>query len=87
MSTELTAQLKTMTEQLSSTFPEEHAVLDGDGYKFEATVVSKQFESAGTLARHKLVYAALDSFIKSGELHALSIKAHTPSEWAAIQQA
>jgi len=85
MSSDLTMQLETMSEQLASAFPGEHAVLEGDGYKFEATVVSKQFEGANTLARHKLVYAAVDSFIKSGELHALTIKAYTPDEWSDIQ--
>lgn len=74
-------QLETMAKQLASAFPGEHTVLEGDGYKFEATVVSARFEGANTLARHKQVYAALDSYIKSGELHALSIKAHTPAEW------
>ncbi|MGB0866473.1 MAG: BolA family protein [Granulosicoccaceae bacterium] len=78
-------QLDKMAEQLANAFPGEHAVLDGDGYKFEATVVSEKFDNANTLARHKLVYAAVDSFIKSGELHALSIKAYSPSEWEAIQ--
>lgn len=78
-------QIDIMAEQLAQAFPGEHAVLDGDGYKFEATVVSAQFEGANTLARHKLVYAAVDQFIKSGELHALSIKAYTPAEWEAAQ--
>lgn len=86
MSTDITMQLETMNEQLTAAFPDEHAVLDGDGYKFEATVVSSGFEGANTLVRHKKVYAALDSFIKSGELHALSIKAYTPDEWKAQQQ-
>jgi len=85
MSTELTMQLETMNEQLAAAFPEQHAVLDGDGYKFEATVVSPEFDGASTLVRHKKVYAALDSFIKSGELHALSIKAFSPLEWEAQQ--
>ena len=78
-------QLEIMAKQLANAFPDEHTSLDGDGYKFEATVVSNGFEGANTLARHKKVYAALDSYIKSGELHALSIKAYSPSEWAANQ--
>jgi len=85
MSSDLTMQLETMNEQLSAAFPDEHAVLEGDGYKFETVVVSAKFDGMGTLARHKLVYAAVDSFIKSGELHALSIKAYSPSEWEAAQ--
>ncbi len=78
-------QLEIMAEQLAQAFPDEHTVLDGDGYKYEATVVSASFEGANTLARHKRVYAALDSYIKSGELHALTIKAYSPDEWSAAQ--
>ncbi len=78
-------QLEIMAEQLASAFPDEHTSLEGDGYKFEATVVSVGFDGANTLARHKKVYAALDSYIKSGELHALSIKAFSPAEWEAAQ--
>ena len=30
--------------------------------------------------RHKIIYAALDSYIKSGEIHALTIKSLTIDE-------
>ncbi len=58
------------------------ADVTGDGSKFEARVVSEQFEGLSTIKRHKLVYAALDEHIKTGAIHALSIKAHTPQEVA-----
>lgn len=73
-------QFESMNQALANAFPNETARLEGDGYKFEATVISEQFAGKRTLARHKLVYAALDSFIKSGELHALTIIAKTPDE-------
>lgn len=73
-------QFETMNQALADAFPGDSAQLDGDGYKFQATVVSPQFDGLRTLARHKLVYAALDTFIKSGELHALTIVAKTPDE-------
>ncbi|MFK7860915.1 MAG: BolA family protein [Granulosicoccus sp.] len=55
----------------------------GDGSKFEARVISDSFEGLSTIKRHKLVYAVLNEHIKSGAIHALSIKAFTKSEWAA----
>ncbi len=73
-------QFETMNQALADAFPGDSAVLEGDGYKFQATVVSEQFAGKRTLARHKMVYAALDAFIKSGELHALTIVARTPDE-------
>ena len=54
--------------------------VDGDGYKYETTVVSSSFEGLNTLKRHQAVYAAVDSAITSGELHALTINAKTPDE-------
>ena len=58
------------------------ADVTGDGSKFEARVISPGFDGLSTLKRHKLVYAALDEHIRSGAIHALSIRAHTPEEWA-----
>ena len=34
------------------------------------------------LARQRLVYATLGDRIKTDEVHALSMKTHTPAEWA-----
>ncbi|MFT6307026.1 MAG: acid stress-induced BolA-like protein IbaG/YrbA [Halioglobus sp.] len=56
------------------------AEITGDGSKFEARVVSDNFEGLSTLKRHKMVYAVLDEHIKSGAIHALTIKAYTQSE-------
>ena len=57
------------------------AEITGDGSKFEARVVSESFEGLSTLKRHKMVYAVLDEHIKSGAIHALTIKAYTQTEW------
>jgi acid stress-induced BolA-like protein IbaG/YrbA len=58
------------------------AEITGDGSKFEARVISDAFEGVSTIKRHKMVYAVLDEHIKSGAIHALSIKTFTASEWA-----
>lgn len=65
---------------LQSALPDAEITVTGDGYKYEAIVVSEAFEGLTTLQRHKQVYAALNSVITGGSLHALSIKAKTPSE-------
>ena len=54
--------------------------VDGDGYKYETTVISETFEGLNTLKRHQAVYASVNSAITSGELHALTITAKTPAE-------
>ena len=47
---------------------------------FNVTVVSAQFAGQASLARHRLVYAAVDTLMPT-EIHALSIKALTPEEY------
>lgn len=61
------------------------AEITGDGSKFEARVISDTFDGLSTVKRHKLVYAILDEHIKSGAIHALSIKTYTEAEWSAVE--
>ena len=52
---------------------------------FDAIVVSPEFEGKNMMQEHRMVYATLGDAITSGRLHALSIKAYTPTEFAAQQ--
>lgn len=54
--------------------------VSGDGYHFEAVVVSDAFEGKRSVARQQLVYATVQDEITSGALHALSLKTLTPQE-------
>ena len=54
-------------------------VMSDDNTHFEAIVVSSEFEGKRPLARHQMVYKTLGDLV-GGEIHALSIKAMTPSE-------
>ena len=60
---------------LNTAFPDSSISVEGDGYKYEATIVSESFEGLNTMKRHQSVYASLNDVITSGELHALTIKA------------
>ena len=57
-------------------------VLSDDDTHFEARIVASQFVGLRSLARHQLVYRALGERM-GREIHALSIEALTPEEWAA----
>jgi len=70
------------SDQIEQAISGAKADVTGDGSKFEAVVICDEFEGLPTIKRHKLVYAVLDEHIKTGAIHALSIKAHTTSEWA-----
>ena len=68
-------------EQLIKVVMEDAEVtVSGDGYKYEAKIVSAAFEGLSTIKRHQLVYPAVNEAITSGQLHALTIKAFTPDE-------
>ena len=56
--------------------------VDGDGRHFNALIVSPSFEGKTRVARHQLVYAALGDRMRA-EVHALSMRALTPVEYAA----
>lgn len=51
---------------------------EGKGH-FEVRIVSESFSGQSRLARHRMVYDALGSFIDS-DIHALRITAIAPSE-------
>ena len=61
--------------------PDSKALVTGAEGKYEATVISDQFEGLSMVKEHQLVYSTVKQQIASGELHALTIKAFTPSEW------
>ena len=62
--------------------PNSEATVTADGSKYTAIVVSDEFEGKTMLAEQKMVYALLNDHIQSGAIHALTIKAYTPGEWA-----
>jgi len=58
----------------------EDLIVEGSEAKYEVNIVSDEFIGKTIVQRHKIVYALLDAYIKTGEIHALTIKAHTVSE-------
>ncbi len=53
-----------------------------DNTHFAARVVAREFAGLRSLARHQLIYRALGEPM-GREIHALSIDALSPQEWAA----
>jgi acid stress-induced BolA-like protein IbaG/YrbA len=68
-----------VAELILKAIPDAKVEVTGDGYKYEANIISASFAGLNTLKMHQMVYAAVDSAISSGELHALSINASTPN--------
>jgi acid stress-induced BolA-like protein IbaG/YrbA len=57
-------------------------VRSDDNTHFAARLIGPEFDGLRLLARHQLVYRALGASM-GGEIHALTIEAYTPQEWAA----
>ena len=55
-------------------------VMSNDNTHFEAIIVSDAFSGKRPIARHQMVYQCLGSLM-GNEIHAMSIRAHTPDEW------
>ena len=72
-------------EEIEHRFKENDQVffvqVDGDGYKYQLTIVTDIFLNKSKVARQQWVYTQINDFITSGKLHALSMKTWTKEEW------
>jgi acid stress-induced BolA-like protein IbaG/YrbA len=55
-------------------------VMSDDNTHFVALVISESFAGQRPLARHQQVYRCLGDRM-GNDIHAMSIRAHTPAEW------
>jgi acid stress-induced BolA-like protein IbaG/YrbA len=73
-------QSRELKSLLEEAFPGARIDVDSpDDVHFQAVVISEAFVDQPTLARHRMVYAALGDRM-GGEVHALSLRTLTPAE-------
>ena len=70
-----------LTQILKDAFPEADIAVSGQAGTFDLRIVDDQFEGKRTITRQQAVYAPLNSYIASGEVHAVTIRALTKEEW------
>jgi acid stress-induced BolA-like protein IbaG/YrbA len=78
------AEIKTLIEK--GLAAAEVSVHSEDNTHYAALVVSADFEGQRPIARHQMVYRCLGALM-GNEIHAMSIRAHTPDEWHALKAA
>ena len=66
--------------KLESGLESSDVTMEGDGCNCSAVIVSPAFEGLSLLQRQRMVLGLVKEEIKSGELHALSVKTFTPAE-------
>ncbi|MGC8731707.1 MAG: BolA family protein [Halothiobacillaceae bacterium] len=69
-----------LIQRIQAAIPDAEVTPSGEGCSFNLTVVSASFADEPLLKRHRRVMAALNDLIASGELHAVTLKTHTPEE-------
>ena len=74
---ELSDELKT---RLRQQFPDAQISVQVQGSSAILGVVSNDFEGRSQVQRQQLIYSLIGDLIQSGELHAVTIQAKTPSE-------
>ena len=62
-----------------------HEGAKGGGGHYSLTIVSPQFTGKNTVARHRMIYAALGSMMQA-QIHALAIRAYAPGEAESFSQ-
>ncbi|ENW02523.1 MULTISPECIES: BolA family iron metabolism protein IbaG [Acinetobacter] len=73
--------IEQLTQILKEAFPEAEVAVSGQAGKFDLRIVDDQFEGKRTVTRQQAVYAPLNSYIASGAVHAVTIRAMTKDEW------
>ena len=69
-----------ITSAISKEIEFDNLSVEGSESKYTVNIISNAFEGKSTIQRHKMIYALLDRYIKTGEIHALTIKAMTLDE-------
>ena len=72
--------LEEVQARLESGIQDSEVSMEGDGCNCSAVIVSPVFEGLSLLQWQRLVLGLVKEEIKSGELHALSVKTFTPEE-------
>ena len=67
-------------KKLSENINNARVLVEGSEAKYTVKVMSDIFIDKTIIERHKIIYALLNEYIKSGEIHALTIKALTVDE-------
>jgi len=69
--------------RILSLYPDAAVDINGADCNFEVYVISEQLSGKSTLQRQQSLLDLFRNELRSGKLHALSIKARTPAEQAA----
>lgn len=66
---------------IQKAIPDAELTVQANGNSFMIRVISDAFEGLNSLKRQQKVYACINDKIKSGEMHAVTMRLFTQAEW------
>lgn len=73
----------TVTALLQKQLEDCEIQVQGEGNRYDITVIGELFEGLRPVKKQQLVYAALSDCIADGSIHAVNIRTFTPAQWQA----
>ena len=70
--------------KIKRVLPDAAIQVEGADCSFSVVVLSECFAKMPPVKRQQQVLACFSDLLSNGTLHALSVKAHTPAEWAKL---
>ena len=76
---------KVIEQRLLAAFPDAELDIEGEDCNFSLSIISEAFADKSLLDRQKAVLALFKEELKTGALHALTVKAYTMEQFLAKQ--
>lgn len=76
-----------VAELVKGQLPDCEVEARSEGNHYLVIAVGDRFEGMSPVKKQQLIYGILNDYLADGTIHALTIKAYTPAQWAAQQQA
>lgn len=73
--------IKIIKEKLENALSLDECIVKGENGTFQVIAVSPLFETLSRVKKQQVIYEPLKEDIATNAIHALSIKALTPTEW------
>lgn len=79
-------QAQEIEARIQQALPDADMEVSGEDCSFTLAIISADFEGLNLMQRQQKILSLFEAELKSGQLHALTIKAWTPEQYAARQQ-
>ncbi|GAA3570271.1 MULTISPECIES: BolA family protein [Marinobacter] len=78
-------EAREVAELVKQALPDCEIDVQSEGNHYLVVAVGDRFEGLSPVKKQQLIYGALEQQLAEGTIHALTIKAFTPAQWAARQ--